>query len=620
MDVPMGPVEGRIGLGCMRLSTSPERAEQDGIAVLHAALDAGVTLLDTADVYGVDDTDIGHNEHLVAQALSTWTGDRSSVLVATKGGLRRSGRRWLPDGRAKHLERACEASMCALGVERVDLYQLHAPDPRTPFATSVRALARLQDDGRAAQIGLCNVTVAQVEEARALADIAAVQVELSPKRTEALRNGVAEYCREHGLVLIAHSPLGGPRRSAQVLRDPVLVEVAEASGATASEVALAWLRSLSPGLVPIPGATRPESARSSAAGQRLDLDDAQLRVIDARYPVTRIMRTPRAHRRPRDSAAGDVVLIMGYPGAGKSTHAATLVEQSYERLNRDLLGGTLSSVTKKLDAALSDRRNRFVLDNTYSTRASRNEVVETAWSHGVPARCVWVDTSLEDAQANVVQRMIDRCGHLPTPEEIKELGRTDPSMLPPRVLFEHRRTLEPPVLGEGFSRIDVQSFRRQDRQANKRRALIVEYDGVLRRSRSGARSPVSPEDVEVVPGRGDALRRLAAEGFLLLGLSWQPEIADGSLSAALVDRCHRRTNELLGVEIEPSYCPHGPGPPVSWCRRPLPGLGAALIAKHQLDPAQCIFVGSTAADRAFADRLGFRYAEADELLMATPDV
>jgi aryl-alcohol dehydrogenase-like predicted oxidoreductase len=147
----------------MRLSTDPARDEGAALAVLHAALDAGVTLLDTSDAYCRDEADAGHNERLIAQALKTWRGDRARVLVATKGGLRRPAGRWVADGRAKHLAAACDASRRALGVDRIALYQLHAPDPRTPLATSVRALEALKRDGAIEAIGLCNVSVRQIE-------------------------------------------------------------------------------------------------------------------------------------------------------------------------------------------------------------------------------------------------------------------------------------------------------------------------------------------------------------------------------------------------------------------------------------------------------------------------
>src|SRR5882672_1880437 len=228
-----------IGMGCMRLSIERDRDEARAVEVLHAAFDAGVTLLDTADAYCWDEADAGHNERLIARALATWTGDRSGILVATKGGLTRPQADWVADGRARHLVAACEASRRALGVERIDLYQLHAPDPRTPFSTSVRALAALKRDGLIEHIGLCNVNVGQIEEARRITDIAAVQVELSVWHDDNFLSGVAEYCVTNGIRLIASRPLGGTQRGRRTRADPVLANIAARHGVTPFEIALA---------------------------------------------------------------------------------------------------------------------------------------------------------------------------------------------------------------------------------------------------------------------------------------------------------------------------------------------------------------------------------------------
>ena len=216
-----------VGMGCMRLSTDPDRDERRSIAVLHAALDAGVTLLDTADAYCLDERETGHNERLVARALDSWDGDRSRIRVATKGGLTRANGSWQANGRARHLVEACQASRRALGVERIDLYQLHAPDPRTPLATSVRALAALKRDGYVDRVGLCNVKVGQIEEARQLTDIAAVQVELSPWHDANVLNGVVAYCLTNRIPVLAYRPFGGPRRGRRLIADPVLRALAE---------------------------------------------------------------------------------------------------------------------------------------------------------------------------------------------------------------------------------------------------------------------------------------------------------------------------------------------------------------------------------------------------------
>jgi aryl-alcohol dehydrogenase-like predicted oxidoreductase len=187
----------------MRLSTEPDRDDARSLAVLHAAFDAGVTLLDTADAYCWNDSETGHNERLIARALTTWSGDRSRITVATKCGLTRPDGRWEPDGRAKHLAAACERSCRALGVSTIDLYQLHVVDPRTPLATSVRALAALKRDGLIKAIGLCNVTVGQIEEARAITDIDAIQNELSVWHDGGILSGVAEYCVRNRIRFLA---------------------------------------------------------------------------------------------------------------------------------------------------------------------------------------------------------------------------------------------------------------------------------------------------------------------------------------------------------------------------------------------------------------------------------
>lgn len=610
--MPGAPGDRPLAIGCMRLSTEPDRDEARAVATLHAALDAGVTLFDTADAYGWDESETGHNERLVAHALATWNGDASRIRVATKGGLRRPDGRWIPDGRARHLLAACRASRRALGVERIHLYQLHAPDPRTPLATSLRALASLQRDGLVEHIGLCNVSLAQLEEARGIAEIASVQVAMSPWHDESLRGGVAERCAEQGIRLLAYRPLGGAERARARAQDPVLKAVAERHGSTPAEVVLAWLGSLSEVVVPLPGPTWPENARSAARAATMRLSEEDLAQLDGHFPAARVMRMPRAARRPPDGAPGDVVLVMGLPGAGKSTLAADLAARGYERLNRDETGGRLADLVPALAGHLAAGRRQVVLDNTYGSRAARNVVIETAWAHRVPVRCVWLQTSLEQAQVNVVQRMLARHGRLLGPEELRRAARDDPGALSPGALFRHRREQEPPEASEGFVRVDAVPFARRRPPDFQGRALIFWYDGVVRRSRSGARTPVAPDDVELLPGRREAIRRHLDDGWLVVGVSWHPEIAGGTRSAEDVGDVFARTHELLGAQIDPVYCPHGDGPAVCWCRKPLPGLGVLLIERHRLDPARCVYVGRDASDEAFARTMGFAYRHGDD--------
>jgi aryl-alcohol dehydrogenase-like predicted oxidoreductase len=269
-----------VGLGAMPLSIEGRPDEGRAIATIHAALEAGMTLIDTADVYCLDDTDVGHNERLVAKALATWPGE--APLVATKGGCTRPGGGWAHDGRPSHLRAACEASLTALGVERIDLYQLHAPDDAVPLEESVGELARLAEEGKIAHVGLSNVGVNELARARGVTDIASVQNRASPYHPDGLRDGVLEACAAHGVAFIAHSPVGGylARRTAH--EDPLRAVGAEVN-ASPFEVALAWLLAQSPSLLAIPGASRPENARSSARAARIALDTSQVSRLDSAY-------------------------------------------------------------------------------------------------------------------------------------------------------------------------------------------------------------------------------------------------------------------------------------------------------------------------------------------------
>jgi aryl-alcohol dehydrogenase-like predicted oxidoreductase/histidinol phosphatase-like enzyme len=600
-------------MGCMRLSTRVERDDDEAVRVLHAGLDAGVNLLDTADAYCLDATEAGHNERLIARALTSWKGDRTRLVVATKGGLTRPDGRWTPDGRARSLRAACERSLEALGVSRIDLYQLHVVDPAVSLATSVRALAALQRDRLIDAIGLCNVTVGQIDEARRIVDVSAVQVELSLWHDTNILNGVAAYCLANGLRLLAHRPLGGVERRRRIARDSLLTALGEQHAGSPAEIALAWLCDFSPRVTSLAGATRVETARSTARARSFQLTEADRARLDERYPSGAILRrgpvTP-GRLGPLDTSR-EVVLIMGLPAAGKSTLAKEFVTAGYERLNRDVTGGSLKGLLPELDRLLTTDASRLVLDNTYVTRASRAAALEAARKHHVPVRCVNLDTPVEEAQVNAVTRIIGRYGRLLTPEEMKSLTKRDVSAFGPGVQFRYQREFEPPDTTEGFTSIERREFVRRRDPSHVNRALIVWCDEVLWRSRSGGRSPVSVEDVEVPQGRREVLQRYHEDGWLVLGLSWQPAIAEGAIGDPEVLATVAGLQELLSLPIEIEYCPHGAGPPVCWCRKPLPGLGVVFIHRHQLDPAQCIYVGNGSQDPGFARKLGFQYRHAD---------
>lgn len=258
-----------IGLGAMNLSIANRPSERESIAVIHAALDAGITLFDTADVYCLDDSELGHNERLIAKALRAWPGDASSVLVCTKGGLRRPGGGWVNDARPAQLREACERSLAALGVDRIAVYQLHAPDPKVPFEESVGTLAELRKEGKIEHVGLSNVSVDQIRAARAIVPIVSVQNRCNPFDLRAFSEGVVAECEKHDMAFLPWSPVGGVRQRGQVKDDSVLRAVADRRNSTPQQVALAWLRAKSPAMIPIPGATRITSAVSSAGAADL---------------------------------------------------------------------------------------------------------------------------------------------------------------------------------------------------------------------------------------------------------------------------------------------------------------------------------------------------------------
>ena len=280
---PLGaraPAVPSVGYGGMHLSLQGRPPRSQALDVIRAALDAGVRLIDTADAYCLDDADIGHNEMLIAEALRGWSGDRDAVLVATKGGLTRPGGRWDRDGRPEHLRAACEHSLRALGVERIALYQLHAPDERIPFEDSVGALAELRREGKIRWVGLSNVDVEQIRAAEAITPVASVQNRLNPFFREALEEGVVRYCARQKIGFLAYSPTGGGRLNLKLPEHPVLRPMAARLGVTAHALVLAWALAQSPTVIVIPSARRVEHALDSVSAGALRLSAEDLAAID----------------------------------------------------------------------------------------------------------------------------------------------------------------------------------------------------------------------------------------------------------------------------------------------------------------------------------------------------
>jgi aryl-alcohol dehydrogenase-like predicted oxidoreductase len=263
----------------MHLSLQDRPTEEQSVRVIHAALDAGITFIDTANVYCLDQRELGHNERLVARTLASWPGRRESVIVGTKGGLTRPEGRWERDGRPAALRQACEASLLALGVGHIDLYQLHAPDPNVPFAESIGALAELAQEGKIRWVGLSNVTVAQIREAEAIVPIVSVQNRLNPFFREAVADGVVAHCARHGIGFLAYSPTGGGRLNRKLPEHAVLRTMSGELGASPHALVLAWVLAHGSTVIVIPSARKVEHAVDSAKAADIRLSSADLRRI-----------------------------------------------------------------------------------------------------------------------------------------------------------------------------------------------------------------------------------------------------------------------------------------------------------------------------------------------------
>lgn len=542
----------RVGLGCMRL---------DNGAPIAAAIDRGVVWLDTARAYE-------GNETLIASVLATRTdAERARIKIITKVGMTRPNGGWEPDGRAGTIVAQAKASRDALG--RVpDLLLLHAPDPNVSLATSIRALLKARDQGLAHAIGLSNPTRRELDELGDDVPIAALEVALGAKHDAAARAGMIAWCRARDVPLFAHTPLGGVGAK---LGDAVLGAIARHHGVTPAQVMLAYLVAL--GVIPIPGARRVETATSAMDVMQISLGDEELARLDERFAG--LGRNPP---RPPAAPTADVVIIMGMAGAGKSRLVATTygAEHGWQRLNRDVEGGTLAQIARKLGERLAAGATRVVLDNTYLTRASRNEVLRVAHRGGARVRCIFVDIGHADARINVTTRMLEKHDVLLGGRELQVAARRDPNLMLPNAVARMARDLERPGADEGFASIETIPFVREHAASGAPGAAIA---------------------IDADPG-------LAPADVPLLVFGWRPGVADASLNT-LHDEARARFASP-GRIVDVAVCTHADGAPTCWCRPPLPGLWLAFARRHGIDPRHSTLVATSPAHRTMAADLGIR--------------
>lgn len=270
-----------IGLGGMPLSLNLRPPEEVAIAVIHAVLDHGVTLIDTADSYCLDESDKHHNERLIHRALQQYGGDTSQVVVATKGGLMRPNGEWTRNGNPDHLRETIRVSFEALGGEKpIDLWQYHSPDPDYSIAASLQPAREAVEQGIVRFVGVSNFSVEQIQQAREVVDIVSVQNQFNPWHRQPEFDGVLEYCDREGLTFFPWSPLGGRRRVAQLPEIPAIAQLAQQKSVSVYCLVLAWLRAKSPCVLPIPGAKRIETILDSLRAIEVTLTAAEVEQID----------------------------------------------------------------------------------------------------------------------------------------------------------------------------------------------------------------------------------------------------------------------------------------------------------------------------------------------------
>lgn len=278
----IGPLAvSEIGFGACLLSNEGRPDEAQAVATIHAALEAGVSLIDTADAYAISEDDFGHNELLVRRALSSYVSGADDVVVATKGGHTREGTAWGRNGDPAYLKRACRDSLRRLGVESIGLYQLHWPDPHVAYADSVGALRDLLDEGLVQMVGISNADVSLIAVAQEVLGgrLSSVQNELSIS----VRSSEAEVaiCAEQGVAFLAYQPLGGRGGAAGLgTRHHVLQQLADEHGASPQRIALAWLLAKSPNVIPIPGARRPATITDSLKAVEIRLTRQEIETLD----------------------------------------------------------------------------------------------------------------------------------------------------------------------------------------------------------------------------------------------------------------------------------------------------------------------------------------------------
>jgi HAD superfamily hydrolase (TIGR01662 family) len=305
----------------------------------------------------------------------------------------------------------------------------------------------------------------------------------------------------------------------------------------------------------------------------------------------------------------EILLIAGLPAAGKSTLVKEFVAKGYFRINRDETKGSTDAQVLEVEKAFKNGITKVVLDNTYHTVESRDSIIKYARKNKVTIGCLFMGTTMEEAQFNVTSRMVKKHGKL---LDLKECQATkDPGMFPPAALYAAKKNLIRPTISEGFNYVKVAPFIRMADKTYNKKGLLLDFDGTLRTTKSGAKYPTSPDDILILPGRREKLLEMQKQGYILLGVSNQSGVAKGDLTVEMAEACFKKTMDLLGIKFPVKFCGHSVPPIICYCRKPAPGMGVEFIEEYKLNPSECIMVGDMTSDATFAKRCGFQFVDAD---------
>jgi len=306
----------------------------------------------------------------------------------------------------------------------------------------------------------------------------------------------------------------------------------------------------------------------------------------------------------------EIIMIVGYPASGKSSLTKEYEASGYKKVNRDIIGGSVEGLLPIVETLLNEQRP-IVLDNTHVDVVTRKPFIDLAKKYNVPIHCKWLQTSIEDAQVNSLNRMWEKHGRLfMDRKEMKEIKR-DSNTFPVVVLFAYKKNFQKPTLDEGFATIEKIPFIRKTNNSYVNKALFLDYDGTLRDSIGDYKFPTKPGDIRILKERSTVLKDYEKRGYKLLGVSNQSGIARNQVTEEDVCKCFDKTNEMLGVDIDYRYCPHNV-PPSCYCRKPQSGMLIQLMHEYKLDLRQCIMVGDQTTDKTTAKRLGIKYYDESE--------